>query len=453
MTREEWESLIKSTISSYDSTIDVEVGSVYDLIIRPLSGFLYELESRVSYTESLLDISKWPSWTVEDLDLVAGMYGLKRRGATKSRCIVTFYSFAVKEDISIPRGVTVSTQNGLIFYTIDELKVPYGSVEDYKNVVTGRYEFDVPVECSVEGYVGNVGARSITVLQTPVPGIAGVVNKVAAKGGAGAEDNQSFSQRLIDLMTGGYSVGSASALRLSLVSCFDRIIDSSVERDNPVLEGTIDVYWKGSDYKIATDTTYYYGFEILLKNRPVYDVLRVWSGVGVEYQRDVDWKFVKDLASAYAGTVYSKDKIVWVGDNKPEIGAQISIEYVYDSLAREIEDWSKIEFHRYIEPRVFYRKALEVPIEVELQVKVFRGYGSEVLNQIASVLFDKINGLPLGVGVDVSDIVVWSYLHGVDKVVVTKLARRGEGGGVQDLQIGKSQYFVVDMSDIVITKI
>lgn len=78
----------------------------------------------------------------EDLDNIGKTRGIIRPGATHAMAKVTFRlaNGTVEDDISIPEGVTVSTDDGIEYVTTDEIYIAAGNVEstvECKSVIPG----------------------------------------------------------------------------------------------------------------------------------------------------------------------------------------------------------------------------------------------------------------------------------------------------------------------------
>jgi hypothetical protein len=450
-----WENELKRKISELNPDIDVEFGAVYDLIIRPMAQILSDIDIRMGYIESLLDASRWNELDDEEVELLAKNYGLVRRDGTKASCVVTFYAIRKPAGkVIIPEGFVVSTTDGIKFLTTQRVEVLANEVDNYRNTVTGRYEFPVQVIAMESGMKGNVAQGTITVMSQGLRYIDGCVNKISASGGSEIESNAQLIDRIKGAVRGGYSSSTLDSLKYSLLVLFDSIADMSIEKVSPVIEGTVDVYYKGVELETVVEKTYWYGLDIYLKNRPVREVVRVASGA-VEYQQGVDWMFVKDVTSAWRGTDKARDRIVWISNNRPGTGAEVTIEYVYNRLGKRLVDWAKYDENRFIEPIVMYREAVAVAVEMEADVRLYKGYGSATIESIKDVIYAYVNSdLMLGQSLEVADVIeiVMSKVKGIDNIVFRKFCRLGEDK-VEDLSIEKSQYFTVSRDNIRLNRV
>lgn len=453
MDRLYWEDKIKEIISSYDNSVDVEVGPVYDLVIRPVGMLLEEVSSKIEYVLKVTDIRRWSEWDDVDVDKWAGNYGVVRREGTRANGVVSFYSVRKPEGgIIIPRGVVVSTVDGVRFRTVERVEISDSEVENYRNSVTNRYEFDVRVEAVEMGVRGNVSRGSVVMMEGGVLKIDGVINKDNIRGGSDRESNDDLVKRVMGLVRGGWSEVSVEGLRHSVLMNFD-VSDVYVEKKKPVLFGTVDLYFKGIEEVVVNDEVhYYYGFDMVLNERPVVRVNSVVSGLNV-FVEGVDWKFVKDVDGSRRGSVMSRDKIVWIeGGNKPAYGSEVRVNYVYNRLVRKVEDWLSEGMRRFVDPVVVVREGKEVPIEIEMAISVYKGYDkSRMVEMMRDFLYQYLNNTALGEAVEVSDLhsVLRNRIRGVDNIEFTKLCRKGEGG-VGDVILESMEYVSIRREDIVI---
>lgn len=123
------------------------------------------------------------------LEQHAQQKGLQRRKAVAAQGEVTFSrTAAADEPIVIPQGVFLTVPSGSIRYvTVQPVTLQAGQTQ-VKSVV----------RCQTTGKSGNVAAGSLTVMVTPVQGIAAVYNEQAILSGEDAEGDEALRQRLLD---------------------------------------------------------------------------------------------------------------------------------------------------------------------------------------------------------------------------------------------------------------
>lgn len=445
----EWENKLKTLIAEYDNTVDVDTGAVYDLIIRPVSTLLEAVSEKIDYVLKVTDIRRWSEWSDDDVDLWASNFGVVRRTGTKANGVVTFFSLKrPSTKVIIPKGLTVSTVDGIRFRTIERLEVELAEIDNYKNSVTGRYEFPVKVEALEPGLVGNVAKGSIVIIESNIININGVTNKDNFSGGYDRETNEQVINRVLGLLRGGWSNITIEGLRHSIFMNFN-VSDVYVEKRNPILFGSIDLYFKGIEQELVTEDYYWYGFEIVLNKCPVKDVLSITSGV-TQYQKDIDWKFVKDYDSGWRGSIKARDRIIWISNNKPAVGAVLTVTYVYNKLVENIVDWLDREERKFIDPVIWVREGKAVDVVVDCSITVYKGYDkNDIKLKIKSYLFDYINNLPLGKNLELSDLhdTIRDNIKGIDNIIFNKLCRKGEDK-VEDIELKSMEYVSISYEDI-----
>lgn len=456
LTKDIIEKELQRSITTLNPNIDVEFGPVYDIFVKPIAEILEKVYDRIGYTEFVTDWSKMIEWSEEDLDKYMLNFGLKRSQGTYAVGVVTFYT-NVKPvvDVKIPLGTVVETRNGIQFITVEEFFCAVNEVERFRNLVTGRYEFNVRVRSVDVGGDKNVPAGTIVRMVTAVPRIVGVVNKGAMIGGSGRESNKSFVEKLKMLVSGGLGIFSLENLKLKLLKDFESYMqDVSIVKEESIIDGIVDVFFKGVILKSVVETKVNYGFDLFLDKAPVIDVISVRAGM-TEYVRGIDWEFLPDTGG-YSGTTKGYGRISWMyGGAMPEIGTEVVVEYQYNGLVEEVEDWMLKSGIRFMFPFVVFRSAMEVKIEVGVKVRFFEGFlFRNYVQQVKNEIVQYVNGLKLGERLEVSDLVyiLRKRIPGIDNVVVTKLCRKGESG-VGDIVVKKFEYFSVGLEDIVVEEI
>lgn len=117
-----------------------------------------------------------------DLDRVAVAYGITRKAAAAAVGEVTFVG---TPGAPIGAAVPVSTQAGIVFLTNAQATVPAGGT------VT------VGVTAALIGAAGNVAAGAVCVIPISLAGVDSVTNSQPMAGGADAEDDDSYRERLL----------------------------------------------------------------------------------------------------------------------------------------------------------------------------------------------------------------------------------------------------------------
>lgn len=199
---------------------------------------------------------------------------------TESAAVATFkatLSQALGNAFTIPAGFEIT--NGVVtFATDEELVIP---VRD----LTG----EVSAHCTTTGAAGNdYLAGQISTIVSPIPYLASMSNTTITTGGADAEGDAEYAER-IRLAPNSFSVaGSVKAYEYHAYSVSSAIIDVSVDSPNP---GEVKVYplLEGgtlpSSEVLKQIETYLSSDEI----RPLTDFVEALSPVAVEYEINIDY--------------------------------------------------------------------------------------------------------------------------------------------------------------------
>lgn len=125
----------------------------------------------------------------EFLDYHAQTRGMSRRPAVKASGHVQVIAKAGTE---IPVGTVFSTVADDNTEYVEFVSVESGTIESDTEAVT------LAVEAVKAGIVGNVSARSVTLLGTKISGVSSVDNAEAITGGTDEEDDESLRERIVE---------------------------------------------------------------------------------------------------------------------------------------------------------------------------------------------------------------------------------------------------------------
>lgn len=117
-----------------------------------------------------------------DLDRVANAYAVERRPAAKAFGEVTFSGTA---GTVILESMPLATQSGLVYLVTSGGVIPEAGT------------IALPVEAALSGVLSNVDAGQVTIMPTPVVGIASVTNAAPISGGADVELDEALRERLL----------------------------------------------------------------------------------------------------------------------------------------------------------------------------------------------------------------------------------------------------------------
>lgn len=176
------------------------------------------------------------------LDALGQLLAVERMAESKAVTTIEFtLSQALGSVYTIPAGTQVT--NGVVTFETDEdLLIPIGQTKG-----------EVSASCTVAGPVGNdYLAGQISTIVTPMTFVSGAQNTTITTGGADAESDPDFADR-IRLAPNSFSVaGPEKAYVYHAKSVSPAIIDVKVDSPTP---GEVDVYVLLTDGRLPTEDT------------------------------------------------------------------------------------------------------------------------------------------------------------------------------------------------------
>lgn len=176
------------------------------------------------------------------LDALGQLLAVERMAESKAVTTIEFtLSQALGSVYTIPAGTQVT--NGVVTFETDEdLLIPIGQTKG-----------EVSASCTVAGPVGNdYLAGQISTIVTPMTFVSGAQNTTITTGGAAAESDSDFADR-IRLAPNSFSVaGPEKAYVYHAKSVSPAIIDVKVDSPTP---GEVDVYVLLTDGTLPTEDT------------------------------------------------------------------------------------------------------------------------------------------------------------------------------------------------------
>jgi hypothetical protein len=320
-------------------------------------------------------------------------------------------------DVTVPVGTIIATVAGLRttstaiqFRTVEEVTMYKALGSTYINTDTGKYEIQVQVEAVIPGNSGNVGANTITTLVSAVSGFDGAYNPLSTSGGTDEESSGDYAARLAEALAGN-NVGT-SAGYLQLISPQDGVDDTHVVGGGESLRdelGAIDVLFKGSTSAPYTDT--YTPLNpssprdfVFTKQPVIYSsaLVLIDSNLGV-LTEGVDWEFVADTLE-YAGTIHGQDTIHFLRTFTSPLGT-ITVKYQYNSLVTTLQSLLDSDQNQTENTSTLAKVATDIPIDVEVRVKVLAGYDSSVVQtEVVSSISSFLESSTIGSEVQQADI-------------------------------------------------
>ena len=173
--------------------VNTEAGSaIRDVLVTPMVTILQPLANeihRIKKNQSLLNAS---SLSDDDVDaILANIFVDRIVGSKASGTAVVILK--APTTITIPRGTVLFAKGGLKFYSKSTQVL--GPSTFTLNLVTGRYEVNVPVEAAEAGSSYNLNAAEITGIVLSDTNIIGATNKTAFSGGLRRESSSALLDR------------------------------------------------------------------------------------------------------------------------------------------------------------------------------------------------------------------------------------------------------------------
>lgn len=163
--------------------LDFTVGSVTRALMEAVSTVALWLQWMVL---QVLSVTRAATSAGGDLDTWMADFGLTRLAATQATGTVTLSRFSTTGTVVVPAGGQLKTADGSQAFIITG--GPY-------TLNPGVATVDVSVQAMTPGQAGNVGAGTITLLASSIPGIDTCSNALAFTNGINAESDPAFRLR------------------------------------------------------------------------------------------------------------------------------------------------------------------------------------------------------------------------------------------------------------------
>lgn len=463
ITASQYADQIKNAIQVRNTSYDVDLGPIPDLIINPISVVLERQNADINKVQSLLLLLNNGDYTHADLVAFVANEGIKPDIGARATVTLTFSTPRVDADMTVTAGFPVSTLVdealgvALTFVTLTTVTLPVASKSSYYNALTKRYEITVLARCTTLGSIGNVAIDRITKPLRSLVGFSYVTNAVAATGGRDATTDIDLIERYLIAISGTDS-STVDGIESTADDLFSNIYDALVVYgDDPLLvrasedAGAVDMWVIGSQNVTVTDVAPFVGLyqPIVLANQPVVDVVSVMVGA-TPYTKGVDYDFVTD-DGGNGRSIRGVDSVVFKNPNKqPIVGQGVNIVYTYNSLISQIQTRMQAS-DVYVPARdLLVRAAVQVDMEISGNLVVRPGYNSgTILSLVNDAISQFINALMLNAriagsgdygSVQMSDVnAVARRITGVDNLVFTKFGPVGTLTAA-DMPVGKNQY-------------
>lgn len=453
--------------------IDTAFGPVPDACIYPQADVLEAQNDRARKLSLLLALSNADEFTGFEADLegIASNEGMTRSSGAPSSAVETFWRTAAPTvDAVVQRGFPLGTQTDestgttVTYVTSEAATLPVASAASYFNLVTQRYELNVPVISVVSGSATRVGANRIVRPLRPLGAFTGVTNLSASAGGRDRETNAELIDRYLLGVVGRQLGAPAGIDRLARALYPDAQSMNTVYGTDPLLVrgasdgGAVDVWVKGDALLQTSENIDYLGLGQLLQVSmpPLVSVVSVQSGVNT-YIEDVDYELVEDTSGVGRSTREAAGIrfLATATTPLPSVGDPVTVTYVYNNLIRALqsafEDAEVLELGR----DLLFRRGVDAPIIHTAQLRVSSGFTTTTIQQaVIDAVYDYINGLTLGADLEASDIQgVVRALTGVDNYIITRNTRSTVLTGVGDVLIDGNEYTSITSANLGITLI
>lgn len=294
--------------------------------------------------------------TGDYLDHLGALLGVERLPARAARTTVRFtLSVTQARAVSIPAGTRTSAGGNVYFQSLEEAEIP-----------AGKATADVSMECAGIGILGNgYLPGQIKTLVDPLPWIQSVVNTTASEGGADAEDDENYRER-IQIAPEQYSnAGSRDAYVSWARRASPLIADVGVHSPSP---GVVNIYPLLNDGGLP-------GQEILDQ------VLAVCNGEDVRPLTDRVFALSPDVAEYEL-------KLTWYLDR----GNATSASSIHNAVTQAVYDWQlwqRSKLGRDINPSELIRKVMTAGARrVEVISPAFRVLN---FNEVAGARLTEVN--------------------------------------------------------------
>jgi hypothetical protein len=467
LTASDFANVISKGVNSRDKTIDTRIGPVRDLFIDPHAAVMEQQNNRMVYLNNALSMRNASNIVPDDLDEIVYNEGLVRFSGSPSIVTVTFYrvkpptsNISVPANFPLSSPATGSSGDSVLFRTV-ESAVMYSALSSaYYNADEGRYELNVLASSIVRGSESRVGANSITVMRRNFPDFDGVMNKEPTTSGVGVESNADLAERYM-LHIKGSKPSTPDGIRSHVLDNFSSVEDLFVVYGNNTYltreesdAGAVDIWIKGASEATRTYNTFYTGVgnTIVLDRQPVMRINSVTtsSSGGVSYVEGTDFELVVGQGeNSYSNVGIDGIRFLDTG-SRPEIGADLSIDFVYNGLMGVLDSYFNQPAFYVMGSDNLFRWALPKDIYIETSLKVNVGSPATIVGLVKSAILSYINGLPLGADVNEFDIDrIVATVYGVDNWTYSILDVFG-GSGISDINVGPNQYARLLTSNIVI---
>lgn len=369
------------------------------------------------------DVDTVKSNISEALEKLASNYGKTRKQATVASGIVSFWTSDesnINKNNSIPVGTIVaSASTGIQYKTTQE--VFFSNYYNDTSFGTEGYMLDVPVECTVEGSIGNTVIGDITVCINAVTGFPNVTNKTPFVNATDTELDVDFIARMQNEIS-GCNVGTVNGIKsvilqnteatsISVISSGDLLLAPS-RRDG----GCFDIYVKGGRV-INDEQNFETSSPINMLNVPDTWHKPVVANTASLKGSSIGVTVVNDTTSMYAGSQRAYDKLIF-SSTLP--AGSYTVQYSYNQLIADVTNLLQSDEYN-TGANILVKQAQSVPVDIFLQVVSYSTDADEknsYVNTLIQTIKEYIAAMQIGQSLEQSDIINLCYIEGINRVVI-----------------------------------
>jgi uncharacterized phage protein gp47/JayE len=470
VTAAEFQTKIRSGITSRTATHDTSYGPIRDIVIDPIAEVFEDQNDRVRKVSDLLSLLNISTFEDEDLDELVYNEGLVRSQGKQASVMATFSSSNVpSSDLVVFQGYPISSDDGVTFVVTETTTLPVASSSAYFNIDTNKYELSVPMIAVTTGAAGNIGSGRLTGLLRPmVSGFSAVTNTDAATGGGDVETNTQLTERYL-LAILGRQMSTALGLERFIRDEYSTVEDVHiVHGTDPLLTraatdaGAVDSYIIGDQLlTVSPSEVHAYiglGQLIAVTKTPVRQIVSIVNGANTHVEGD-DYEVVFDT-SGIAKSTRSVEGIKFLAGGTYSAaltaGDAITITYTYNNLVRTVQAALDEEGSAVLGRDVLVKEATKINVRLSANLTIETGFNAATIQTaVSSAILTFINAFELNDDVEASDIQgEVRKVTGVDNFVITDLNNNTAAASplvIADLAIGGSEYPRMDALDLLIT--
>lgn len=262
---------IRSAREATGNTPTLYPASLPSIMVKEMALLHYQMLQYIDAgpKQTLLKYS-----THENLDVLAGNFGLKRRQAERATTIIRFTLAGTGQPsaVGVPEGTRVRTEDGVYFATTE-----------YAEILPGEQSIDVTAAALEAGAESSgIEEGQVNQLVDPIPYVASAVNMTASSGGTDIESDDSLTERVY-LVPSTYSCGgSPDSYEYFAKAWRNDVKDVSVTSPSPCV---VDIYFTLRDGAIPSEADCEAMQESLRENskRPMTDLVNCKAPTEIEY--------------------------------------------------------------------------------------------------------------------------------------------------------------------------